>query len=144
MKRTSSGRPAYDRTGFIASVNGLGMLLAATAGFAHGPTVEISHQEMKPKLLNLFVGTTVHFSNTVEMPGGHVVVDEAGTIESPALEHPGDGWHYTFESAGRYELLIRQHPEAKATIVVVPKRGAQPQSEGRREARPLHDSNSFH
>jgi len=142
MKRTSNAHRAYDRFGFIASVCGLGMLLAATASFAHGPTIEISHQEMKPKLLNLFVGTTVHFSNTVEMPGGHVVVDEAGTIESPALEHPGDGWHYTFEAAGRYELFIRQHPEAAATIVVVPKRGAQPRSERREEAHPLYDSNS--
>ena len=89
---------------------------------AHGPTIEISHDELKPSLLNLFVGTTVHFSNTVEMPGGHVIVDESGTIESPALEKPGDGWHYTFEKEGTFEIHIKQHPTAKARIVVVPKR----------------------
>ena len=88
----------------------------------HGPTIEISHDELKPSLLNLFVGTTVHFSNTVEMPGGHVIVDESGTIESPALEKPGDGWHYTFEKEGTFEIHIKQHPTAKARIVVVPKR----------------------
>jgi len=101
---------------------------------AHGPTIEISHEALSPSLLNLFVGTTVHFSNTVEMPGGHVIVikvvdvtraievDEAKAIESPALEKPGDGWHYTFEEEGRFDLYIKQHPTAKARIVVVPKR----------------------
>ena len=93
-----------------------------SAALAHGPTIEISHDELKPSLLNLFVGTTVHFSNTVEMPGGHVIVDESGTIESPALEKPGDGWHYTFEKEGTFEIHIEQHPTAKARIVVVPKR----------------------
>lgn len=93
-----------------------------SAALAHGPTIEISHDELKPALLNLFVGTTVHFSNTVEMPGGHVIVDESGTIESPALEKPGDGWHYTFEKEGTFEIHIKQHPTAKARIVVVPKR----------------------
>jgi hypothetical protein len=124
MKRACIGRLAFRRIGFIVSICCLGMLVAATSSFAHGPTIELSHQEMKPTLLNLFEGTTVHFLNTVEMPGGHVVVDEAGTIESPPLKEPGDGWHYTFESAGRFELFIRQHPEAKVSIVVVPKRGA--------------------
>ena len=89
---------------------------------AHGPTNEISHEALKPTLLNLFVGTTVHFANTVEMPGGHVILDEGGTLESPRLEKPGDGWHYTFEEVGTFEIYIREHPEAKARIVVVPKR----------------------
>lgn len=88
---------------------------------AHGPTIEVSHDSLKPTLLNLFVGTTVHFSNTVAMPGGHVIVDESGMLESPPLEKPGDGWHYTFEKEGTYEIYIEQHPIAKARIVVVPK-----------------------
>lgn len=124
MKRSRRGRAAFFRIGLVASFCGFWMPLSPSAAFAHGPTIELSHREMKPKLLNLFVGTTVHFSNTVAMPGGHVVVDEAGTIESPPLMNPGDGWHYTFESPGRFELFIRQHPEASATVVVVPKRGA--------------------
>lgn len=93
-----------------------------TGASAHGLEIEISHDELKPSLLNLFVGTTVHFSNTVAMPGGHVIVDESGTIESPALEKPGDGWHYTFEKEGTFELYIKQHPTVKARVVVVPKR----------------------
>lgn len=100
----------------------LGLLGGASVATAHGPTIEISHSEMRPALLNLFAGTTVHFQNTVEMPGGHVVVDTEGRLESPALEHPGDDWHYTFEEEGVYEIFVRQHPDAKARIVVVPAR----------------------
>jgi plastocyanin len=92
------------------------------AAHAHGPTVKISHSEVTPPLLNLYVGTTVHFSNTVSMPGGHIIVDEAGTLESPPLEEPGDGWHYTFENEGTYEIYVKQHPKAKMRIVVVPKK----------------------
>lgn len=98
------------------------LLAIAAPGYAHGPTIKISHSEMKPPLLNLFVGTTVHFENTVAMPGGHVVVDEAGTLESPPLEAPGDGWHYTFDEVGTHHVFVRQHPNAKAKIVVVPKK----------------------
>jgi plastocyanin len=93
-----------------------------TVASAHGPTIEISHDELSPGLLNLFVGTTVHFMNTVAMPGGHVVVDESGMIKSPPLKEPGDGWHYTFEKAGTYEIYMEQHPTAKARVVVVPKK----------------------
>ena len=112
------------RTAFaaVAVAVALATLLASTTAMAHGPTIEISHHEMKPGLLNLFVGTTVHFSNTVSMPGGHVVVDESGTLESPPLEKPGDGWHYTFDEVGTFEVFIKQHPKAKARINVVPKK----------------------
>ena len=98
------------------------LLVAPGFALAHGPVIEIRQNEMKPDLLNLFVGTTVHFSNTLELPGGFVVVEKQGRLESPPLEHPGDGWHYTFEQEGVYEVFVRQHPEAKARIVVVPKR----------------------
>lgn len=101
----------------------LGLLAAwASVASAHGPTIELSHDAMKPPLLNLFVGSTVHFSNTVAMPGGHVVVDATGQIESPPLAEVGAGWHYTFEEVGTFELHIREHPEAKARIVIVPRR----------------------
>lgn len=100
----------------------LAVLLGAGVARAHGPTIEISHAEMKPALLNLFVGTTVHFANTVSMPGGHVVVDTEGRLESPPLEQPGDGWHYTFDEVGTYEVYLRQHPRTRARINVVPKK----------------------
>jgi plastocyanin len=106
---------------FVLSLAVSLVCLQASVAWAHGPTIEISHSEMKPGLLNLFVGTTVHFSNTVSMPGGHVVVDEGGTLESPPLEKPGDGWHYTFNTPGTYDVHVKQHPKAKARIVVIAK-----------------------
>jgi plastocyanin len=119
MFQNSSSRRFSFSTVFALTALLVGLAGAASA---HGPTVKISHSEMTPPLLNLYVGTTVHFSNTVAMPGGHVVVDEAGTLESPPLEKPGDGWHYTFEKEGTYEIYIKQHPKAKTRIVVVPKK----------------------
>ncbi len=98
----------------------LGLMTLATAAHAHGATIKISHNEMKPALLNLYAGTTVHFSNTVTMPGGHVVVDEGGTLESPPLAEPGDGWHFTFEKVGTYEIFLKRHPKTKARINIVP------------------------
>ena len=107
----------------LSILAGLALVLPfALSAAAHGPTIEISHIEMKPPLLNLYAGTTVHFANTVAMPGGHVVVDEGETLESPPLEKPGDGWHYTFDEPGTYNVFVKQHPKAKARIVVIPKK----------------------
>ncbi len=119
--RATTGSRARWRGAGIAALALLGLVGRVGPAAGHGPTIEITHSEMKPALLNLFVGSTVHFANQVQMPGGHVVVDESGTIESPPLEKPGDGWHYTFEKEGTYELFIRQHPKARARVVVVPR-----------------------
>ncbi|MFO0691037.1 MAG: hypothetical protein U0900_20230 [Myxococcota bacterium] len=99
------------------------MLFSAAPVRAHGPTVEIRATGLTPALLNLYAGTTVHFANTIAAPEGLVVlVDEAGTVRSPVLKVPGDGWHHVFEAPGRYSIRLEQRPEAKMTIVVVPKR----------------------
>ncbi len=111
---------ARSRVPVLLSLLAFGLIALSTAAHAHGPTIKISHDEMKPALLNLYAGTTVHFSNTVTMPGGHVVVDEGGTLESPPLAEPGDGWHYTFEKVGTYEIFLKQHPKTKARINIVP------------------------
>ncbi len=89
---------------------------------AHGPTIEITPEGLEPALLNLFVGTTVHFLNTLERPEGSVIVIESGSLESPLLVRPGDDWHYTFEEEGSFEIHLRDRPTARARIVVVPKR----------------------
>lgn len=102
------------------------MVVAAAAPVAaHGPTVEISAAGFKPQLLNLFEGTTVHFTNAIAAAGnaaqGVVVTDVAGSFESPLITADGDGWHYTFEKSGAYEIRVQQRPEAKMRIVVVKK-----------------------
>jgi len=101
-----------------------GFVAICGRAMAHGPTIKLSRQEMKPPLLNLFVGSTVHFVNTAPSPDGegNVVVDASGTIESPSFTEPGDDWHYTFEKEGTFELFIRENPKAKSRIVIVPKR----------------------
>ena len=113
-------RRSAERRGVGLCAMVLCSLFFASPTWAHGPTIKLSHSEMKPALLNLYAGTTVHFANTVKMPGGHVVVDESGTLESPPLAEPGDGWHYTFDEVGTFEIYLKQHPMAKARIVVVP------------------------
>lgn len=113
------------RVGTLAAIGlavSLAIGMATGTAHAHGPTIEITHSEMKPALLNLFVGSTVHFANTVTMPGGHTVVDEGKTLESPPLAAPGDGWHYTFDQPGVYEIYLKQHPKTRARINVVPKK----------------------
>lgn len=109
------------RTRSLGAVLAAVLFLGAAPVAAHGPTVQITHTAMKPALLNLHVGTTVHFNNAESMPGGHTVVDHGGTLESPPLGPVGDGWHYTFETPGTYELFIQQHPAAHMRIVVIPK-----------------------
>ena len=97
-------------------------LVAAAPARAHGPTVELTAKGLEPVLLNLFEGTTVHFSNTLVAPEGLVVVDESGLLESPAFKQPGEGWHFTFDKTGSYVIHVRGRPEATMRIVVVPKR----------------------
>lgn len=102
----------------------VGLLLGAGPALAHGPTVEIRASGLRPVLLNLFEGTTVHFANTLAAPDGIVVlIDETGDLRSPVLKQPGDGWHYTFERSGRYDVRIEGRSDWKMTIVVVAKRG---------------------
>ena len=76
---------------------------------------------LSPALLNLFAGTTVHFTNGLDVASGVVVVGEDGSVESPALEVAGEGWHYTFEKTGAYTVRDARRPEATMRIVVVVK-----------------------
>ena len=69
------------------------------------PDHRISHHEMKPPLL-FFVGTTVHFANTVAMPGGHVVIDEDGTLEVRLSRSPATAG--TTPSRARHLSCVRE------------------------------------
>ncbi len=117
MKRWRSG---------LAGLLLVGAMLVGAAGAAraHGPTVVLSEAGFKPVLLNLFEGTTVHFTNTIAGPEGVVVADEGGTFSSPPITAASDGWHYTFEKIGTFEIRIAGRPEAKLRIVVVKKPGS--------------------
>lgn len=99
------------------------LFAAASAGpaTAHGPTVEITAAGFKPVLLNLFEGTTVHFTNTLAAPQGVVLSSESGTVTSPPLPAAGEGWHYTFEKGGAYAIHLVEQPATTMRIVVVKK-----------------------
>lgn len=108
-----------------AALSSLGLLVVFGVGSsaAHGPTVEIGPEGLRPPLLNLYAGTTVHFANRVATPSGVVVlVDEAGDVRSPVLKAPGDGWHHTFEGLGRHVIRLAERPDATMTIMIVPRR----------------------
>ncbi|MEZ4332385.1 MAG: hypothetical protein R3F35_11560 [Myxococcota bacterium] len=100
----------------------IGLVLGAGPALAHGPTVEIRASGLSPALLNLFEGTTVHFANTIDAPAGIVVlIDETGDLRSPVLKRPGDGWHYTFDRTGRFDVRVEGRPDWRMTIVVIAK-----------------------
>ena len=96
---------------------------AAGPAWAHGPTVKITATGFAPVLLNLFEGTTVHFTNAIAASAagseGVVVSDEAGRFESPPISAAGDGWHYTFEERGTWVIRVAGRPEPTLRIVVV-------------------------
>lgn len=102
---------------------GLACLVLAAAGpaTAHGPTIEITAAGFEPALLNLFEGTTVHFSNTLAVPQVVVVSGESGTVTSPPIDKAGEGWHYTFEKGGAHAIHLQQRTAATMRVVVVEK-----------------------
>jgi hypothetical protein len=123
-KRADRGRTPLNGGRGIALALLVGLVLGAGPALAHGPTVEIRASGLSPVLLNLFEGTTVHFANTLDAPDGLVVlIDATGELRSPVLKQPGDGWHYTFERSGRFDVRVEGRPDWKMTIVVVGKRG---------------------
>lgn len=97
-------------------------VLAGSPARAHGPTVKITASGFEPVLLNLFEGTTVHFTNAIAGPEAVVVGDEAGRFESPPITASGDGWHYTFGTSGTYVIRVVGRPEPTMRIVVIPKK----------------------
>lgn len=111
--------------GMLAAIVALAFGLAGSAQ-AHGPTVKVTATGFEPVLLNLFEGTTVHFTNAIAGSDagaeGIVVGDEAGRFESPPITAAGDGWHHTFEEQGTFVIRVVGRPERTMRIVVVPKK----------------------
>lgn len=95
----------------------LAVALMAAPAAAHGPTVRIGHNRVTPTRVTITPGTTVHFHNLDDMPGGHSIVADDDSFSSPALAKNGD-WHHVFPEVGEYPFHIREHPDARGTIVV--------------------------
>lgn len=95
----------------------ISLALAAPAALADEVTVKVSHNKLDPAEIEVPVGTTVVFRNLVTMPGGHSVVADDGSFESPALAKD-ETWSHTFDKPGIYTYTIAEHPTAKGKIVV--------------------------
>jgi plastocyanin len=79
--------------------------------------VHIGHDSVDPARIEIKAGDTVVFHNLHEMPGGHTVVADDGSFESPALAKD-EQWKHTFEKPGTYGVHVKQHPNAKGVVVV--------------------------
>jgi len=101
---------------FLFGIAGL-IALAAAPALAETTVVKVGHNRLEPAEVTIEVGSTVTFHNEDEMPGGHSVVAEDGSFESPALAKDEE-WSHTFEKAGTHSYSIKQHPSAKGTITV--------------------------
>lgn len=89
----------------------------ASPALAGDVTVTITHGKLEPPEVIVAMGDTVTFHNVDEMPGGHSVVADDGSFESPALG-AGHRWSHTFEKLGMFPYHIGEHPNAKGKVIV--------------------------
>lgn len=92
-------------------------LLLAGPALADEVMVHVGHNKIDPAVVNVKVGDTVVFHNLDQMPGGHTVVADDGALSSPPLDKDAS-WSHTFDKAGTYGFHIKEHPTAKAKVIV--------------------------
>ena len=90
---------------------------AAGLAFADEVTVLVGHNRLDPAELRVQPGTIVVFHNQDAMPGGHSIVADDGSFESPGLAKD-EKWSRTFAEPGTYSYAIREHPSATGKIIV--------------------------
>ena len=96
----------------------LSTLLAMPAWATPGEaTVQVGHNRLEPTEISIAAGDTVTFHNQDDMPGGHMLVADDGSFESPPLGKD-KSWTHTFAQPGTYPYHIKQHPGAKGRVVV--------------------------
>lgn len=105
------------RPGRLAAASLLFLALAAAPARGEEVTVTVGHNRIEPAQVTIQAGETVTFHNVDAMPGGHTVVSDDGSFESPPLAKD-QKWSHTFEKAGTHAIRIKQHPNATGKIVV--------------------------
>ena len=95
----------------------LAVFLAAAPASAGDVMIHVSHNKLEPTQVKLKPGDSVVFHNLVHMPGGHSIVSDDGELQSPPLAMDGK-WSHTFVMPGKYPFHIKEHPGAKATVIV--------------------------
>jgi plastocyanin len=93
------------------------MLVTPLTALAGDVMVHVGHNQLDPAEVSIAVGDSVTFHNLVEMPGGHTIVSDDGSFQSPALAKDGR-WSRAFAEAGTYGYHIKEHPDAKGTVTV--------------------------
>jgi plastocyanin len=101
----------------VAFAFSLALALASTAALAEDVIVRIGHNRITPAEVTVKAGTAVTFVNEDEMPGGHSIVADDGSFESPGLGKD-ERWSYTFAAPGSHGYAIKQHPAAKGKVIV--------------------------
>lgn len=96
----------------------LGLVLGAPA-LAHGPSMRITYDGVRPAQLVIRAGQTVHFHNASTTARSFTVVADDQSFESPTLAR-GEGWHHTFEEAGEFPFHLAEVPERTGLVVVAP------------------------
>lgn len=91
--------------------------LAAATAEASDVMVHVGHSSVDPAEIKIKAGDTVVFHNIHEMPGGHTIVADDGSFESPPLAKD-EQWKHTFEKSGTYGVHVKQHPTAKGVVIV--------------------------
>jgi plastocyanin len=92
-------------------------LLIGASALAESATIAVGHNRLTPNQLTVEAGTTVTFENQDAMPGGHTIVADDGSFQSPALAK-GQTWSHKFDEAGTYPFSIKEHPSAKGSVTV--------------------------
>jgi plastocyanin len=93
------------------------LLWGSSTALADEVMVHVGHNKLDPAELTIAAGTTVVFHNLDAMPGGHTIVSDDGSFESPGLEKD-QSWSRTFDEPGVYGYAIKEHPSAVGRIVV--------------------------
>jgi len=95
------------------------VLLSVERGWAASSAAQVSldHSQVQPARIEIKAGESVTFKNVVEMPGGHTVVADDGSFESPPL-NKDQSWTHQFEKPGSYKFHLKQHPDTKGEIDV--------------------------
>ena len=94
-------------------------LAGAQPATAHGPSVKLSYEGMRPTEIVIAAGQTIHFQNVSSTARTFTLVADDGSFESPSMPR-GEGWHHTFETAGRFTYFVRENPDRKGVVTVAP------------------------
>ena len=99
------------------------LTLAAWVPFsadAHGPTVRVAYSGVRPRVVSIEAGTTVHFQNANASGAVCTIVADDGSFESPPLSR-AEGWHYTFDKPGSHAFHLKELAKSAGKIVVGPR-----------------------